>query len=136
MNRINDFHCFRSDPPIRRRAIAAALESNPAVWDWALNNIGRFFSRHRVHTTSMQEWRQWLLRAAEIRQSVQRCWTFCVVRRQIRITISCAPAPLLSAGPSPNRLSPQESRFPPAHASHQCCALKWLMMRILKHHLH
>jgi hypothetical protein len=33
MHRTDDLHCFRSDPPIRRQTIAAALETNQAASD-------------------------------------------------------------------------------------------------------
>jgi hypothetical protein len=61
MHRTDDFHCFRSDPLIRWQAIAAALESNPDAWDWALANIERWLSQGRLHPAPLLEWRQWLL---------------------------------------------------------------------------
>ena len=61
MNRTEDFHCFRSDPLIRWQAIAAALETNQAAWDWALANVERWLSQGRLHPAPLLEWRQWLL---------------------------------------------------------------------------
>lgn len=61
MNSTDDFHCFRSDPLIRWQGIAAALETNPAAWEWALANIERWLSQGRVHPAPLLEWRQWLL---------------------------------------------------------------------------
>lgn len=61
MNRTDDFHCLRSDPLIRWQAIAAALETNQAAWDWALANVERWLSLGRLHPAPLLEWRQWLL---------------------------------------------------------------------------
>jgi hypothetical protein len=61
VRRTDDFHCFRADPLIRWQAIAAALETNPAAWDWALANIERWLSQARLHPAPLLEWRQWLL---------------------------------------------------------------------------
>ena len=61
MHRTDDLHCFRSDPLIRWQAIAAALESNPAAWDWAPDNISSWLSQGRVHPAALLVWRRWLL---------------------------------------------------------------------------
>lgn len=61
MNRSDDFHCFRTDPLIRWQGIAAALESNPDAWEWALANIERWLAQGRLHPAPLLEWREWLL---------------------------------------------------------------------------
>jgi hypothetical protein len=56
-----DFHCLRTDPLERWRGIAAALETQPEAWEWALANIQRWLAQSRVHAAPLLEWRHWLL---------------------------------------------------------------------------
>ena len=56
----SDFHCFRSDPLVRWRRIAAVLEAQPEAWEWARANIERWLSQGRLHPAPLLEWQQWL----------------------------------------------------------------------------
>lgn len=61
MMNASDFHCFRSEPLVRWRGIAAVLETQPEAWEWALGNIERWLAQGRLHPAPLLEWRQWLL---------------------------------------------------------------------------
>ena len=61
MSSSKDYHCFRTDPQVRWQGIVAVLETNPAAWDWALDNIGRWLAHGRLHPAPLLEWRQRLL---------------------------------------------------------------------------
>ena len=61
MNPSEDYHCFRTDPLVRWKGIADVLEADPAAWDWALANIGRWLAAGRLHSAPLLEWRQLLV---------------------------------------------------------------------------